>query len=195
MKKNILLLMVFILLTSGCLSRKQAVMTNDSMLPSIKHGDLITYTTSFDFLDYADLVLFEFPESDDSEAQLVLFRVVGLPGDSIAIDNHICVINGKRNATSFIQKVKNENALIEELAYLNEQEEVFPNGKTVRIYSYDMKFSDILSDIPTMLVPENHYFLMGDFRSNSNDSRYLGVAPGNKIKGKVGSVNGKNFFE
>lgn len=179
--------LMFFFFTSCSFFIKKAVINSEGMLPTIKIGDQVTYTSSFDSLNYADLVIFEFIRNDDmiSTEGSVIFRIVGLPGDSIAIENHICIINGKKNHCSFVQKIKNKECYVEELEYLNECEEIFPNGEVVSIYCHDTKFSNILSDVPVISIPEDHYFLMGDFRSNAYDSRYLGVIPKDKIIGKI----------
>lgn len=65
--------------------------------------------------------------------------------------------------------------------YINEQsiKEDFMHERT-----YDFKLSDI--DVET--IPEDMYFVMGDNRTNSTDSRYIGLIPKNKIWGKTSFI-------
>ncbi len=84
-------------------------------------------------------------------------RIVGLPGDKIMIKNARVYINDK---------------LVEE-AYL-------PEGRVTRPYSFILEGE-------TKIVPVDHYFLMGDNRENSKDSRFsdIGFVARDNLKGRV----------
>jgi signal peptidase I len=83
-----------------------------------------------------------------------------------------------------------------------------PNGARNRIYRYERSDRDIeryklfhgldvgktdyrYKDMKAIKVPENHYFLLGDYRSNSIDSRNIGAIPREQIFGKVIEIKQK----
>lgn len=84
-------------------------------------------------------------------------RVIGVPGDTIDIINDQVLINGQ---------------LIDETSYLVE------NKKTYRFTNSVIKFP--------YTVPKDYYFVMGDNRSNSKDSRAFGAIPRQAIIAKAG---------
>ncbi|MCL1933843.1 MAG: signal peptidase I [Candidatus Azobacteroides sp.] len=133
------------------------------------------------------------------------FRVVGLPGDSIAVEKEICIINGKKDMYRLVRKNVPDEDLDNDLRkFTVEYEEFLPNGKNIHIYRLEITGEDLKNifpynyspisgdnyelqydDMDAIKIPENHYFLMGDFRSNANDSRKIGAIPREQIIGKV----------
>jgi signal peptidase I len=153
-------------------------MGSDAMLPTIENGAHIKIKKNIDPLTYGDLIIFNYTGSGDFAIidGPVVYRIVALPGDSIAIEKDICIINGKKNSYQFIQK---------SIGYNNEYEERLPNDLTIRIYSEAYHPESPNMDIEATKVPENHYYVMGDNRTNAIYSRYLGCIPKEKILGKV----------
>ena len=224
MKQLCYILLVGILLASCNLSLTNFRMTDEVMLPTIRVGSIVKITKQFDSLDYGDIVVFYFDGKIDDGASeevweyrkktgaekifeiqgVIVSRIVGLPGDSIAVEKEICTINGKKNKSRLINKgIPNEDV---EDSYKNsiaEYEERLPNGIPVHIYRIELSDKDIkkymvysrekdkskyefpYKNMETIKIPDNHYFLMGDFRSNSFDSRYIGAIPREQIMGKV----------
>ena len=93
-------------------------------------------------------------------------RVIGMPGDTVEYTNNgNLYVNGNLVSQSYISK----NQRIEGTLYLWKKE---ANGVTLGTHK---KFK----------VPLNTYFVLGDNRGNSNDSRYYGFVPKSKVVGVV----------
>jgi signal peptidase I len=124
-----------------------------SMLPVLQDQDRlfinkIAYHVGH--IEHGDVVVFLYPR-DHSKSYIK--RVIGLPGDTIRIDE------GK----------------------------VFVNGASLRERYVPQRFRDDRSQ-PAMVVPPNDYFVMGDHRSISSDSRDFGPVSRNLIYGKAAFV-------
>jgi signal peptidase I len=127
-----------------------------SMVPTLQLGDrLVVEKISYQLHppERFDIAVFKVPpqlqQDGYSSDQAFIKRVIGIPGDRIAI-----------------QKGK---------VYLNEQ----PLSE-----SYIVEVPKI-EDMPTVTVPANQLFMMGDNRNNSNDSRYWGFLPLENVIGKA----------
>jgi len=124
-----------------------------SMLPSLVDQERIfinkfIYRFGFGTIERGDLVVFWFP-GDQSKSYIK--RVVGLPGDTIAIEGGVVYVNGQP---------LNEPYLPEE-------------------------FRDRQSRQPPLKLPPDQYFVLGDHRSASNDSRNWGPVHRRYIYGKA----------
>lgn len=123
-------------------------------------------------------------------------RVVGLPGDKIQMKQGRLYINGQMVEREYVKK---ETVHIEgqEVLYTR-YIETLPNGVKHDIYEIDDMV--MLDDTPEIVVPEGHFFAMGDNRDNSQDSRVFGPVPLTHLEGRAEilfySNNGKgNFWE
>ena len=129
-----------------------------------------------------DVVVFKTPNDNRTDYVKTL---IGLPGDKIQVKEGILYINGK-----IIQRDKVQNSTMAvHNNYLNEFDyiEVLPNGRKHIIR--ELKGDDGSSDNTIIYtVPENNFFLMGDNRDNSIDSRvlnYVGFVHFENIIGKA----------
>jgi signal peptidase I len=103
-----------------------------------------------------DIVVFKFPEEPERD---FIKRVIGLPGETIELRSRELFVNG--------QKIEEPYA-----HYL------FPPGQ-------DEGGFDVRERYGPVTVPERHYFMMGDNRDNSQDSRYWGFLPEHYVKGRA----------
>ena len=127
--------------------------------------------------DRGDLVVFKTPADNRTD---YIKRLIGLPGDTIQFVNGSILINNKkvlRKETENKKIIRCGNFLLETNTYI----ETLPNG-VEHIVTYKKKGS--LQNSKIYKVPINHYFLLGDNRDCSKDSRYLD---------SVGYVNNSNL--
>lgn len=132
-------------------------------------------------VDRGDVVVFRLPKDDSTD---YLKRVVGLPGDRIQMIGGLLNING--------QPVKRER--IEDFTSdedgapqpIKQYRETLPNGVTYATLALMEK--GFFDNTQVYTVPPGHYFMMGDNRDNSTDSRMLsavGYVPYENIIGKA----------
>jgi signal peptidase I len=162
-----------------------------SMMPTLLVGDFIL-VNKFDYgirlpvlntkiIDIGepkrgDVVVFRYPKDPSVD---YIKRVVGLPGDRIGYYNKILHINGKPIAQ------------VPAGVYVGKGSGVSMSGAGER----QEQLGDVQHQILVMprtpglegefVVPENEYFVMGDNRDNSNDSRYWGTVPEANLVGKA----------
>lgn len=106
-----------------------------------------------------DVVVFKFPNEPERD---FIKRVIALPGERIAIKNKQVFINGV--------------PLDEPYVFFNE-----PPGNPELGAFVDSR----RDTMPEVEVPEGHYFVMGDNRDNSHDSRFWGTLPADLLKGRA----------
>lgn len=129
-----------------------------------------------------DVVVFKLPTDNSTD---YIKRVIGLPGDDIQMKSGILYINDKAVPRKRIEDYlyqEGDGAVIPMKQYI----EILPNGRQHRI----IKIGDDgpLDNTQVYQVPPGDYFMMGDNRDNSQDSRVLsavGYVPAENLIGKA----------
>jgi len=131
-----------------------------------------------------DIVVFKMPNPESAEyMQDFVKRVVGLPRDRIQMLNGVLYING--NA---VPKVRAEDYvgvdMYDIVRPIARYREVLPNGKSY--YVLDAIQNSNEDNTPVFTVPAGHYFVLGDNRDNSDDSRLsVGFVPAEDLVGRA----------
>ncbi len=116
-----------------------------------------------------EMIIFKFP---GNERELYTKRVIGVPGDIIEMRGGRLIVNGI--ATGLEPAGTKEG-----VAYYRET----LDGREYTIQR--LQGRNYLADMPPVLVPEGHLFVMGDNRDNSYDSRAWGCVPLRNVEGKL----------
>jgi signal peptidase I len=137
-----------------------------------------------------DVVVFRWP---GDRSQVWVKRVIGLPGDRIAMRGGHVVINGKPAALQAdgMGQMETESGSHSPTPRLIE---TLPGGRRHAIYK--MVTREPLDNMPEVTVPPGHLFVMGDNRDNSADSRVpvhaggVGLLPVADLVGRVDAIVG-----
>ena len=139
-----------------------------------------------------DVMVFRYPPKPSLD---YIKRVVGLPGDEVAYLNKKLTINGKPVTKTALPDFFDEDTM----RYSKQFEEITTGNRRYRLLNDDDRpaFIPGADDFPNKQncryssegvvckVPEGQYFMMGDNRDNSLDSRYWGFVPEKNIVGKA----------
>ncbi len=130
-----------------------------------------------------DIVVFKLPRDDKTD---YIKRVIGLPGDRIQMISNKLHINGQPVGDVVVSE--GEIADIFGPRSVTQVRETLPNGKT--FMTQDFGPGGDLDDTPVYEVPVGYYFMMGDNRDNSIDSRVeqssgVGLVPDENLVGKA----------
>lgn len=131
-----------------------------------------------------DVVVFKVPTDNRTD---YIKRLIGLPGDHIKVEHRVLSINGvavKRQAVEdYVDRDPRTGSTIRHLQYI----ETLPNGRS-HIIIEDAGPEVAADNTEEYVVPPGHYFMMGDNRDNSEDSRFLtavGYVPEENLVGRA----------
>ena len=160
-----------------------------SMLPTLQVGDFIlvnkfAYGIRLPVIDYkiinvgepkrGDVMVFRYPANPKVD---YIKRVIGVPGDHIVYKDKVLYINGHKMEQTFVAQ---EPPWLPQRELLTEQLDDAPHSiyRELNVPATDVE----------RVVPEGQYFMMGDNRDNSNDSRFWGFVPEANIVGKAVAI-------
>ena len=132
-----------------------------------------------------DIIVFKYPKD---ESLYYIKRVIGTPGDTIELKNKELYINGNLMPRKSVSsdRLSDVMKLLEDSTYARPSLEVFEEELGTHQATIML---DNGSYMPTsfgpVTVPPDHYFVMGDNRDASNDSRYWGFVPMKNIRGRA----------
>lgn len=157
-----------------------------SMMSTLESGDYILVSKSsygirsplgyYKLIDLGspergDVIVFRYPEDPSID---YIKRVVGLPGDKITYKDKVIYLNDdpfKAEELGRYEKDPRYMELREELGVVTHNILNIPNAN--------------MSPPVEVIVPEGHYFVLGDNRDNSRDSRFWGFVPDENLKGRA----------
>lgn len=147
-----LMLSVFIAIAVILFLYQPVKVEGTSMMPSLTDQERIfinKFVYKFGLRDIlrGDMVVFYYPQ-DPSKSYIK--RVIGLPGDTVAVEDGVVYVNGDRLEEDYVPE-----------EYRDRQ------------------------SFPLTVVPPNHYYVLGDHRTSSNDSRAWGAVHRQYIYGKA----------
>ena len=121
-----------------------------------------------------DVVVFE----AHHEPLDVVKRIVGLPGDTLHMENKTLYVNGLAQTEPFVQRASDDGDMADPRMYWQRAHLIAPPESRAR-------YRPTRDNWGPLVVPAGHYFLLGDNRDDSLDSRWWGFLRGDRIKGRV----------
>ncbi len=122
--------------------------------------------------EQGDVMVFFPPDKE----QYYIKRVVGVPGDLIEYNNKVLTINGVEQIQKDLKPREKHSLLRQKVEMLGDREHQIQQRIDAPAKSFRIR------------VPEGHYFMMGDNRDNSLDSRFFGPVPESRIVGKAVAI-------
>lgn len=164
-----------------------------SMYPTLEIGDFIVvnkfaYGVKLPVLqtkvfpvglpERGDVIVFKFPKDPNVD---YIKRVIGLPGDEISYIGRTLFVNGNLVRQEQVGPYEGQGSgkMMDGASHVTETNS---DGQSYKVL-LDMDKSSL--DINSIVVPEGQYFVMGDNRDHSNDSRFWGFVPEDHIKGQA----------
>ena len=151
-----------------------AVVDGESMYPTVLNESTV-FVSYLEEVERFDVVVVYITDSDnlvsDNYTEYYIKRVIGLPGDTITWVKGVLTINGNVIDETYFDEVT-------KLKF----KQFWDSG-----YEFEGKFSyKVDGEVHTSyVIPEGYYFVMGDNRTGSNDSRQIGLIPYYNIEGVV----------
>ena len=124
-----------------------------------------------------DIALFRWPRDPN---MVFVKRVIGLPGDHVTYKNKVLYINGKKMGQTFLYRTND----VGPYGYRRLVEVKQENLEGIKHDIYVQPYGGEIQNYH-LVVPPRHYFVMGDNRDDSDDSRQWGFVPAKNLIGKA----------
>jgi signal peptidase I len=154
---KVLLISLAIILPIRYYVAQPFIVSGSSMEPTFYTGEYLVINELSYHLgspQRGDIVVFKYPKDN---TQYFIKRIIGLPGETVTIEDNKVIIKNKDNPNGFVLKED----------YLGAGETTFPYGSNTRT------------------LGSEEYYVLGDNRLASSDSRFWGPVPKNDLVGKV----------
>jgi signal peptidase I len=167
-------------------SMKPTILVGDRILVNKMAYDIrvpFTHISLYKITDPArgDIIIFD----SNAAGEKLVKRVIGIPGDVIALKNNVLFVNGRQLSYHDISSTPTT---------VDKSENLSGVKHLIRV----KKSGTYLSSFYPIRVPRGYYLVMGDNRDNSADSRVIGFVPRAEIVGRTRSVvlslNYNNFY-
>jgi signal peptidase I len=166
-----------------------------SMRPTILEGDVVlvdrlAYDVKIPLTDWSlarldephrgDIVTFNSP----ADGTRLIKRLVALPGDVVQMRNEVLFINGNAARYSQLATVRESVGPGYNVQATRASEDIAGSTRTVQF----LTGVDAKRNFGPVVVPPDQYFMLGDNRDNSADSRFIGFVPRKLIIGRAGHI-------
>lgn len=151
------------------------VIPTGAMEPTIMIGDRIfveDVDRSAPNIRRGEIVIFVYPID---QTKMFIKRIIGVPGDRIKIHDKKLFLNGR---------AADEPYVVHKTEYIDNYRDNFPARPIVQVYEPALEMLEENVEGDELVVPEGMYFVMGDNRDLSLDSRYWGFLPEELIFGR-----------
>lgn len=198
---KVVLVIIILVFTFRSICYEPFKIPSGSMIPTLLIGDFILvnkmsyglkvpfsdwftdpiYITTPHYPERGDIIVFKYPVDPSLN---YIKRVIGLPGDTVEMKDKIVYING----SPILPKPIDGKKIMEDMdeKFKNVHFKFFQEkiGEHENVYQID-EDSYLKSDFDKIIVPKDSFFVMGDNRDFSADSRYWGFVPFKNIRGKA----------
>jgi signal peptidase I len=138
-----------------------------------------------------EVIVFKHPqiesEPENNDINLIK-RVIALPGDKVGVNNGVITVNGVSASLTFKNKMVYHDTNVKQFTELNLYEEKLPlsDAPTHTVAYVEKRRLSEVNNYKEVVVPAGHYFVMGDNRDCSKDSRCgLGFIPAENLMGRA----------
>lgn len=160
---------------------------SSSMSPTILENDQFLVKKTQFIPKRGEVVVFKYPKN---EKILYIKRVVATSGDIIAIQDKNLLLHPKEGNEYILNNYSNKDIMKvgNKFWVINPYKIKFPSISNDNLVVNNGLSPSQLFNMYPIIVPENEYFMMGDNRDHSNDSRFWGTVSQNQIVGYVKSI-------
>jgi signal peptidase I len=150
---------------------------SDGMEPGIGYGEqtIVLKAWVMGPLQRGDLALFRMPQG---RSRYEITRIIGIPGDRVRLRDKQLILNGHATAEPYAEHTAD---------YPDEYRDNFPAG-IGELQGLSRMKANVHNE--ELVVPPGFYFVLGDNRDFSYDSRYIGLIPANDIAGRPIFISG-----